>query len=560
MIRKSLLAVAAALLVATAPLAATTGCVDIGRLTSGSTTSAPVAEDPATFRIIAASEVKTLEPIIRQYFADKGLPAPRIDYMGSVDVSNKLSAPKAKAIGYDAVWTSNPFWIELGDTSKSVKNVKTIMKSPVVFGVKESVARRLGWVGKPVLVADILRAAEDGQLKFVMSSATQSNAGAAAYLGFLYAFNGDRMLSVEDLDKPEIRDNVRRLLRQVDRTSGSPSFLNDFFVKEYDQFDAEVNYEALLIAANRGEVAGGTKLSEPLRVIYPADGMSISSSSLGLIDTGDKTKAAVFSGLQEYLLSAPVQAKVLGLGWRTGLGMNPENADKSVFNPAWGVDTTSIIAAVKLPKTEVIRKALHLYQTALRKPSFTVYCLDITGSMGDQAGDSTGIDQLKLAMHTLLDTKIAEKYYIQPSEGDVSVIMPFSDVREYPYWEATGNRPEDLAPLLSRVDVLQPGGRTDIYTPVIQAYRLIAARKDLADFSPSVIVMTDGESNTGASLSHLRSYAARLKLEQKVPVFSIEFGNANPTQLEALTGAFEGKVFDGRQDLVKAFREAKGYN
>ncbi len=48
---------------------------------------------------------------------------------------------------------------------------------------------------------------------------------------------------------------------------------------------------------------------------------------------------------------------------------------------------------------------------------------------------------------------------------------------------------------------------------------------------------------------------------EDVPVFSIMFGDsADPTQLEELAGYTHGRVFDGREDLIGAFRSVKGYN
>ena len=45
-----------------------------------------------------------------------------------------------------------------------------------------------------------------------------------------------------------------------------------------------------------------------------------------------------------------------------------------------------------------------------------------------------------------------------------------------------------------------------------------------------------------------------------VPVFSIMFGSADPTQLEELAELTHARVFDGREDLIGAFRSVKGYN
>jgi Ca-activated chloride channel homolog len=541
---------------------ATTGCSVLYSSGSSSSGSGGAATGPSktAFRILAGSEVKTIEPVIKAYFTTNGLEAPRIDYLGAVDIATRLGAKTAADIGYDAVWTANPFWIEMGDTGKRVKNVKTIMKSPVVFGVKKSVATKLGWTGKPVLVDTIAKAAADGKLKFVMSSATQSNSGAAAYLGFLHAFNDGKTLTVADLDKRTLQTDARSLLSDVDRSSGSSSWLNDMFVKGYDRYDAEVNYEALVIAANRGEAGGGTKLAEPLYAVYPSDGLSIASSSLGYVDAGDAKKADIFGKLQEYLLSEDAQKSIQAAGWRTGLGINIDEPDTTVFNPAWGIDTKRTLSAVKLPKTDVIRKAFNLYQTSLRKPSLTVYCLDISGSMGDVAGSSTGIAQLKDAMFTLLDPETSQRYWLQPSTDDVTIVIPFSDSGTYALWKAEGNDPKDLAALFKRVRDLQPGGQTDIYTPVERGYELLGKVTNVDDYAVSVILMTDGESNTGESLTGLRGYIRQSAVKREVPIFSIEFGNANPKQLQDLADLSHGRVFDGRTDLVRAFREAKGYN
>ena len=45
-----------------------------------------------------------------------------------------------------------------------------------------------------------------------------------------------------------------------------------------------------------------------------------------------------------------------------------------------------------------------------------------------------------------------------------------------------------------------------------------------------------------------------------MPVFSIMFGDADESQLEDLAELTNARVFDGRENLVGAFRSVKGYN
>ena len=45
----------------------------------------------------------------------------------------------------DAFWPAHTIWLILGDTSHAVKNKRSIMVSPIVAGLKESVVKKLGW-------------------------------------------------------------------------------------------------------------------------------------------------------------------------------------------------------------------------------------------------------------------------------------------------------------------------------------------------------------------------------------------------------------------------------
>ena len=52
----------------------------------------------------------------------------------------------------------------------------------------------------------------------------------------------------------------------------------------------------------------------------------------------------------------------------------------------------------------------------------------------------------------------------------------------------------------------------------------------------------------------------RQSFGKDVPVFSIMFGEASADQLKPMAQLTRGRVFDGRKDLIAAFRTAKGYN
>ncbi|MCW3058670.1 MAG: uncharacterized protein JWQ02_491 [Capsulimonas sp.] len=510
----------------------------------GSTDTAPAAD----FTILSGSENKPLEPIIQKYAQDHHLTV-RMNYSGSVDIMQKL---ESNTITDNAVWTANSLWNTLGDKHKLVKHSESIMRTPVVFGVKKSVAAKLGWVGKPVTVEQILNAAEAGKLRYMMTSATQSNSGASAYIGYLYAFSGKpEVLTMAQLQKPELQSKIKRILSTVNRSAGSSGWLKDLFLSKYDSYDGMVNYESVIIDADRELVASG---KEPLYVIYPVDGLTIADSPLGYIDKGDAAKEKQFLDLQQYLLSPPIQQQLLAQGRRVGLvGMSLTNADASVFNPDWGIDAKRVLSPIRYPSAEVLRAALNLYQSALRKPSLTVYCLDFSGSM-----QGNGEEELKSAMRLLLDQQQAKQQLLQASPQDKTTVIAFSD-HILGEWSASGNDPDALSALDAKINALNAEGGTDIYHPAMRAFDIIKAQPNLEQNFPAVILMTDGQSNTNL-FGQFTQHVDTMGLKTDVPVFAILFGEADKSQLQQMTDHTSGKIFDGSKNLAGAFREVKGYN
>ena len=153
-------------------------------------------------------------------------------------------------IPYDAVWPASSLWLTAGDTQYRVKHAQSISITPVVFGIRQGLAEELGFVGTEVSVSDLLSAIQSGKLNFCMTSATQSNSGASAYIGFLYALLGNpESLTSADLESESLRTQMTELLSGVDRSSGSSDWLKDMFLQ--GDFDAMVNYECLVIQANQ---------------------------------------------------------------------------------------------------------------------------------------------------------------------------------------------------------------------------------------------------------------------------------------------------------------------
>lgn len=258
--------------------------------------------DKKVLRIVSGSENAELEPILEEFEQKENVEI-EMTYQGSLDIMRLL---EEEEIPFDAVWPASSMWLTMGDTAHRVKHAESVSVTPVVFGIRQSLAEELGFVGREVSVRDLLTAIRSGKLSFCMTSATQSNSGASAYIGFLYALLGNpEVITSEDLQSDELKTQVRELLSGVNRSSGSSDWLKDMFVE--GDYDAMVNYECLMIQANKELEQQG---KETLYVIYPYDGLSLADSPLGYVDNGDDEKEELFLKLQEYLLSGDVQNKI----------------------------------------------------------------------------------------------------------------------------------------------------------------------------------------------------------------------------------------------------------
>lgn len=491
-----------------------------------------------SFKIISSSENQDLDRYLKEYANQKDITL-EIDYAGTLDIMEKLNSGE----DYDAVWASNSMWVYMLE-NVSTSNSKSTSINPVVFGIKKKKAEELGFTDREIYTADIVNAIKSGNLKFSMSNPTQTNTGATAYLGLLTTLAGSpEVLREEHLQDEQLKTELISLFSGLERSSGSEDFLEELFIN--GDYEAVVTYEFSIININKQLVAAG---KEPLYILYPIDGVSISDSPLAYIDHKDENKKQFFTEFQEYILSDEGQKLLSQNGRRTWYGGTNANADKTVFNPEWGIDTTKYIVPLKMPGTDIIKKALAMYQTELRKPIHTVFCLDYSGSMSGE-----GYKDLTNAMTYILDEQKASANLLQFASKDKITVIPFSG-KILGEWH-TDNGVETQS-LINNILTLQPTGSTNIYDTSIRALEILN-NENLENYNVSVILMTDGMSNAGSYTNLARRYNY---MDKDIPIYSIMFGNAYEDELEEIANLTNAKVFDGKSDLLKAFKEVRGYN
>lgn len=495
--------------------------------------------DDETFKIISSSENENLENVIKNYADKEGIDI-QIEYAGTLDIMEKLNSGEK----YDAVWASNSIWLYMLNDSVKISESKSTSINPVVFAIKESKSEELGFKGKDIYTKDIVQAIQDGKLKFSMSNPTQTNTGATAYLGLLSTIAGNpEVLKEEHLEDENVKSNLVSLFSGLERSSGSEDFLEELFLN--GDYEAVVTYESSIINMNKKLQSQG---KETLYVLYPIDGVSISDSPFAYINNGVDSKKEEFLKLRNYILSDEGQRKLAETGRRTWYGGINDNADKNVFNPNWGIDTTTYIVPLKFPNTTIIQKALALYQSELRKPVHAVFCLDYSGSMR-----GTGYDELINAMNYILTQSEASKDLLQFTEKDKITVIPFStDVIDV--WNTDNGL--NTTQLLNDINNLKPSGSTNIYDTSIQALEELKTENS-DEYNLSIILMTDGLSNVGDYSSLYKYYN---NLGKDIPIYSIMFGKAYEEELQEIADLTNAKIFDGKSDLLKAFKEVRGYN
>lgn len=498
-------------------------------------------QDEKKFNIITTYENKDFEDELVKYGKKNKIDV-KITYAGDLEIIEKLNSGEE----YDAVWISNSIWLYMLNSDVSIKNSKSISINPVVFGIKKSVAKNLGFVDNKVYNKDIIDVIKNKNLKYVMPSVTKTNAGATAYLGFLKVLsNTDGILTLDVLDNDMLQSDLKSLFSGVERVSGTEDFLEDMFLNS-DEYEAVVSSETSLIRINQQLVKEN---KEPLYLIYPEDGVAINDSPFAYIDR-KQDKEEKFEILQKYLLSKEGSKRLEKLGRRVWYGGTNDEADKSVFNPEWGINTNKYLMSLRYPSKAVIDKAFNLYVEALRKPSIVVFCLDFSGSMYGE-----GITQLRDAMNYILDYEQASKDLIQFTDKDMVYVIPFNG-RLVSGIVGGYFTDYNRKVILSTINNLNPNGGTDIYTPAKEALKLINNIQS-NDYTKTIILMTDGYSNLG-NFTELKTFYNSNKLN--IPIYSIRFGSSSEEQLLEIANLTNAKVFNGVYNLKEAFKEVRSFN
>lgn len=328
-------------------------------------------------------------------------------------------------------------------------------------------------------------------------------------------------------------------------TAGSSGWLAESYVREQDELDGMINYESVLLALNESK-----QLNEPLVLIYPREGIVMADYPLMLLDSSQREP---YDRLIEYIRSPEFQEKLMQSTLRRPV-VPGIRVDSRIPDP--------LLVELPFPNTvEVIDSLLFSYLDEQRLPSHTFFVLDVSGSM-----EGKGLQDLKTALTNLtgLDQSLTGQFARFRSRERITM-LPFSsvveDVSDFAI-NSTAAEGEDMERIRRYAEQLQAGGNTAIYLALADAYsQAQQAQAQDPDRYYSIVLMSDGRSNTGISQREFRSYYQDLPPElQQVKTFTALFGDVDREEMARIAELTGGRMFDAQSEsLSQIFKEIRGY-
>ena len=506
---------------------------------------------PTTLTVLAGSELQDVEPLFSQIERNTGVTL-EMEYIGTLNGAEQLLAGSESNPAYDLAWFSHGSYLTLlqGGRGLIVAQENTML-SPVVMGVKESVARDFGWVDNPdVTWADIAARSAAGELQFAMTNPAASNSGFTSLVGVASALSGSGdALETDEINVAAMQDFFAGLTL----TAGSSGWLAESYVAEQDKsnsdLDAMINYESVLLSLNEG-LNEGDRLREELVLIYPQEGIITADYPLMLINADEQE---AYARLVDYIRSEDFQRELMRETLRRpvvpGVALDRRIPD---------------VLLVELPfpnSVDVIDSLLFSYLDEQRIPAHSFFVLDTSGSM-----DGDGIQRLKATMSDLtgLDNSLTGRFARFRGREQVT-ILPFNHelvtTRDFLIGD-TDAQGSDMQQVRSFVSGLNADGGTAIYSTLAEAYQMAAqAQQAEPDRYYSIVLMSDGDNTDGIRLRGFRDFYERLPAEaQEIRTFTVLFGNANEEAMEEVSELTGGRTFDGRtESLNEIFKQIRAY-
>jgi Ca-activated chloride channel family protein len=521
-------------------------------------------QDPVTLKVLAGSELADImgdDELMGDLEARTGVTL-EPTYVGTLQgadsvVNGGAQCGAGAAAGCDLAWFSSNDYMELLWGEKRalaeaaeepwVTQSGETMRSPVVLGVKGSVAQRLGWTqDQTVTWNEIADSAAAGSLSFFMTDPATSNSGFSALVGVASGFDRNGAdLNLEDIDPERAIDLFSGLVR----TAGSSQWLTDQFVADQDEADAIINYESELIA-----LAGSGALAEDLVIVYPERTVYADYPVQLLVPE----QQDAYDRLVGWLAEPATQESISAATHRRPAANSDVSADASVPR----MDPVPVLLPEELNTANGL---IDNYLRDYRDPAHTIYLLDTSKSMS-----GAPMNQLRQAFGDLTgnDSSITGEF-ARFRQGERVTILPYDTAPGRPEAFSLADPeldPQELDPLRDHVAGLVPDGRgTAIYAALEEAYALVERSQAAGEgYYTSIVLITDGENNdpTMGLDAFEADFGASSSRTLGTPTYIVMLGDDERyvQEMESLATLTGGRVFDAAQTSIRvAFKDIRGY-
>lgn len=499
----------------------------------------------ATLKVLAGSELSDMGNILNELEAETGVRL-ELEQGGTLESTKRLAdaAASGEPMPWQLAWFPSDRYLSLlPEADALVQERHSIMRSPVVLGLKPEVAASLGWSEQdPPTWHEVLAAAGAGKLRYGMTNPVSSNSGFLALLQAATALSGTgTALRHEDI--AAVSPQLSQLAAGQQLTSGSSGWLLDSFREKPEAADGLINYESVL----RGVEVDG----KPLTVIIPSDGVITSDYPLTLLAGADETTQRAYRAAVSYLTRPDVQQRIADTTGRRTTATPPE-ADARVFE-------------LPFPSgVEIVHELLTAWLSGIKKPSEMVFAIDTSGSMGEQGR----MEALRDALAVLTGER-------KPVAGGFLQLQPRERITLLEFGlglksELTVEVPADAAgqaaamqQLGGQIGAFAPAGDTSIYDTAQLAYER-ALPGAIAGHFTSIVLFTDGENTAGLTRAEFEawhaSFVAANPAAAAIPVHTIVFAEADAAAMQSLSQLTGGRSFDARSaPLDEVFDEIRGY-
>ncbi len=494
-----------------------------------------------SFKLLAGSELKDIEAGLKDDIRQATGLDLAFTYSGTLDAVDRIAAGEQ----FDALWVSHGKYLAMNDAMKGrILAQEKTMLSPVLLGLKASKAHALGWDAEEPTWKDIADAAKAGKFTFGMTNPTSSNTGLTATIGLAAALakNPDALTDA-DLKNPRLSD----FFKGQSLTSGSSGWLAEAYERDQSKVDGIINYESVLLSLN----AGG-KLSEPLTLVYPKEGIITADYPLMLLNGA---KRPDYDRLVAYLRGKDFQTRMSQLTLR-----RPVNADAIM---ASSIPKRTLIELPFPGQASLIAALLDNFLADVRVPSSSRYVLDLSGSMQGPRIDALKKSMLLLASNASIGSDRYARFQNREEVGIITFSSKPAPTVLFPMGSTAEQNAKTRAAITQFVKPLSAGGDTAIYSSVQQAMIQLGLERGHAKEKRyyTVVLMTDGENNNGLSQAEFVAwYNTQGESVRSIPVFPIVFGEGNAKELGELADLTGGRLFDSRSNsLAAVFKEIRGY-